>query len=86
MFEETLRIDPSSHFVGLRLNFWVSLVVFVGSAGFFVWWQFLRDPAAPKRRGSAAGAAGEARAGEEAGPADGRAEGPRPVGRVRSCA
>jgi prolipoprotein diacylglyceryl transferase len=41
-FEETLRIDPSSHFLGERLNFWVSLVVFVCSASFFVWWQFLR--------------------------------------------
>ena len=25
MFEETLRIDPSHHFLGMRLNFWVSL-------------------------------------------------------------
>jgi hypothetical protein len=31
----------------MRLNFWVSLVVFVASAGFFVWWQFVRDPDAP---------------------------------------
>jgi prolipoprotein diacylglyceryl transferase len=43
-FEETLRIDPSSHFLGQRLNFWVSLVVFVCSVAFFVWWQFLRKP------------------------------------------
>jgi prolipoprotein diacylglyceryl transferase len=49
MFEETLRTDPSSHIFGMRLNFWVSLVVFVISAGFFVWWQFLRDPDAPPR-------------------------------------
>jgi prolipoprotein diacylglyceryl transferase len=42
MFEETLRIDPSSHFLGMRLNFWVSLTLFVGSTVFFVWWQFLR--------------------------------------------
>ncbi len=50
MPEETLRIDPSSHFGGMRLNFWVALACFLGSAGFFVWWQFLRDPkaAAPK--------------------------------------
>ena len=26
-FEETLRIDPSNHFLGQRVNFWVSLVV-----------------------------------------------------------
>jgi prolipoprotein diacylglyceryl transferase len=43
-YEETLRIDPSSHFLGQRLNFWVSLVVFILSTAFFVWWQFLRRP------------------------------------------
>jgi len=47
MVEELLRTDPSSHIAGQRLNFWVSLVVFIVSAGFFVWWQFLRNPAAP---------------------------------------
>ena len=41
-FEELLRIDPSHHFAGLRLNAWVSIVVFVCSTAFFVWWQFLR--------------------------------------------
>jgi prolipoprotein diacylglyceryl transferase len=45
-FEETLRIDPSSHVLGERLNFWVSLAVFLGSVAFFVWWQFLRSPSA----------------------------------------
>jgi phosphatidylglycerol---prolipoprotein diacylglyceryl transferase len=39
-FEELLRIDPSHHFGGLRLNAWVSIVVFCCSTGFFVWWQF----------------------------------------------
>src|SRR5713101_2384796 len=33
-YEETLRIDPSSHFLGQRINFWVSLVTFVGSVSF----------------------------------------------------
>jgi prolipoprotein diacylglyceryl transferase len=41
--EELLRIDPAHHFLGLRLNAWVSIVVFAISTGFFVWWQFLRD-------------------------------------------
>jgi prolipoprotein diacylglyceryl transferase len=41
-FEELLRIDPSHHFLGLRLNAWVSIVVFVVSTAFFVWWQFIR--------------------------------------------
>ena len=55
MYEETLRIDPSSHFLGQRLNFWVSLVCFIASLAFFIWWQFIRKPSAkapkpPKRR------------------------------------
>src|SRR5947199_5991186 len=41
-FEELLRIDPAHHFLGLRLNAWVSAVVFVLSTGFFIWWQFIR--------------------------------------------
>jgi prolipoprotein diacylglyceryltransferase len=39
-FEELLRIDPAHELGGLRLNAWVSLVVFVCSTAFFVWWQF----------------------------------------------
>src|SRR5207245_3953081 len=41
-FEELIRIDPAHHFAGLRLNAWVSLIVFIASTAFFVWWQFLR--------------------------------------------
>jgi prolipoprotein diacylglyceryl transferase len=50
-FEELLRIDPSHHFLGLRLNAWVSIVVFLCSTGFFVWWQFIRpeSPETPQR-------------------------------------
>ncbi|MGH3081514.1 MAG: prolipoprotein diacylglyceryl transferase [Gaiellaceae bacterium] len=40
-FEELLRIDPSHEFAGLRLNAWVSIVVFVLATAFFVWWQIL---------------------------------------------
>jgi prolipoprotein diacylglyceryl transferase len=43
-FEEVLRIDPSNHFLHMRVNFWVSLGVWVLSVAFFVWWQFLRAP------------------------------------------
>ena len=39
-FEELLRIDPSHHIAGLRLNAWVSIIVFVASAAYFVWCQF----------------------------------------------
>jgi prolipoprotein diacylglyceryl transferase len=55
-FEELLRIDPSHHVAGLRLNAWVSIAVWLVSTGFVVWWQLLRDespqgPAAqPPRR------------------------------------
>src|ERR1041385_690940 len=52
-FEEVLRIDPSNHFLGMRINFWVSLAVWIVSVGFFVWWQFFRHPSekpAPKAR------------------------------------
>jgi prolipoprotein diacylglyceryl transferase len=42
-FEELLRIDPAHHFLGLRLNAWVSIVLFVVSTAFFIWWQFIRD-------------------------------------------
>jgi prolipoprotein diacylglyceryltransferase len=41
-FEELLRIDPSHHIAGLRLNAWVSIICFVASTAFFVWWQFFR--------------------------------------------
>jgi len=46
-FEELLRIDPSHELGPLRLNAWVSIVVFVVAAAFFVWWQFLRRAAGP---------------------------------------
>ena len=50
-FEETLRIDPSNYFLGMRVNFWVSLGMFVLSTAFFVWWQFLRpESKQPERR------------------------------------
>jgi phosphatidylglycerol---prolipoprotein diacylglyceryl transferase len=52
-FEELIRIDPAHHFAGLRLNAWVSIIVFVASTGFFIWWQFIRggeDEPRPARR------------------------------------
>jgi prolipoprotein diacylglyceryl transferase len=51
-FEELLRIDPSNHFLGLRVNAWVSVVCFVGSTVFFVLWQFVLPRRAAKREGS----------------------------------
>ena len=49
-FEELLRIDPAHHYAGLRLNAWVSIVVFVLSTAFFIWWQFIRGGEAGPRR------------------------------------
>jgi prolipoprotein diacylglyceryl transferase len=46
-FEEVLRIDPSNHFLGERINFWVSIAVWVCAVAFFIWWQFIRVPSAP---------------------------------------
>jgi prolipoprotein diacylglyceryl transferase len=48
-FEELLRIDPAHEFYGLRLNAWVSIVGFVVSLGFFIWWQFIRSPSGEDR-------------------------------------
>jgi prolipoprotein diacylglyceryl transferase len=39
-FEEILRIDPSNHLFGMRINFWVSLLVWIAAIAFFIWWQF----------------------------------------------
>ncbi len=70
---EQLRIDPSGMFWGMRVNAWVSLVLFIASSLFFIYWQ-LYDGKLPRlsfRRGRAepsgrrwpcrAGAAGAAR-------------------------
>ena len=51
-FEELLRVDPAHELAGLRLNAWVSIVVFVCATAFFVWWQVLGrggDPHEPRR-------------------------------------
>ena len=56
-FEELLRIDPSHHIAGLRLNAWVSIICFVLSTAFFIWWQFfhgdkrtaVREPRRPPK-------------------------------------
>jgi prolipoprotein diacylglyceryl transferase len=47
---EQLRIDPSRELAGMRVNAWVSLVVFVLAVVFFVWWQFFRGGRRPWRR------------------------------------
>ena len=49
-FEELLRVDPAHHIAGLRLNAWVSIVVFLASAAYFVFHQFFGRPLSPRRR------------------------------------
>jgi prolipoprotein diacylglyceryl transferase len=48
-FEELLRVDPAHEYLGLRLNAWVSIVVFFLSTAFFIWWQFIRPPSSDER-------------------------------------
>src|ERR687892_2139169 len=52
-FEELIRIDPSHEYFGFRLNFWVSVALFVVAVAVFVWAQ-RRDtgdePARPRPR------------------------------------
>ncbi len=47
-FEELLRVDPAHELWGLRLNAYVSMVLFVAAAAFFVWWQFFRRDGRPE--------------------------------------
>ena len=49
-FEELLRVDPAHEIGPLRLNAWVSIVVFCISTAFFVWWQFIRGGEEEPRR------------------------------------
>jgi prolipoprotein diacylglyceryl transferase len=48
-FEELLRIDPAHEYLGLRINAYVSIVLFVLSTAFFIWWQFIRRPSGTDR-------------------------------------
>jgi prolipoprotein diacylglyceryl transferase len=48
-FEELLRIDPAHEYFGLRLNAYVSIVGFVISTAFFIWWQFIRKESGADR-------------------------------------
>src|SRR5262249_21005213 len=39
IFEESLRIDPSHHILGQRLNFWVAIVLALIGLAWFLWTQ-----------------------------------------------
>jgi prolipoprotein diacylglyceryl transferase len=62
IWSELLRVDPAKHILGMRLNFWVAIVLFVSGVIWFVWTQRAgrevdADPY-PGERGVAAPAAG----------------------------
>jgi prolipoprotein diacylglyceryl transferase len=49
-YEETLRIDPSHHYLGQRLNFWVSVALFAIALLVFAWSQRRgEEPGRPRR-------------------------------------
>jgi prolipoprotein diacylglyceryl transferase len=51
IFEELLRVDPSHHILGLRLNFFVACLVTIAGAAWFAWtqgWWGRRSPAPPE--------------------------------------
>jgi phosphatidylglycerol---prolipoprotein diacylglyceryl transferase len=50
-FEELLRVDPAHQIAGLRLNAWVSIILFVGASLYFVHHQFgwPRRPRRPQK-------------------------------------
>jgi prolipoprotein diacylglyceryl transferase len=56
IFEETIRIDSSEHFLGMRLNFWVATVMTLAGICWFIWIQRRAWPeqVAVGRPGSAA--------------------------------
>jgi prolipoprotein diacylglyceryl transferase len=79
IFEETIRVDSSEHFLGLRLNFYVaSLVALIGIA-WFIWAQ--RQPAPAVSSGGPGGEAAAAgdpdAAGTDESEPDGEQTGPQ---------
>jgi prolipoprotein diacylglyceryl transferase len=56
IFEEALRVDPSEHFLGLRLNMYVAIVLTI--VGLVWFWQVQRRPAAAGPPGPAVGDTG----------------------------
>jgi prolipoprotein diacylglyceryl transferase len=58
--EELLRVDPAHHILGLRLNFYVATLLFLGGVAWFVWIQHGPFRWPWWRRGAAMLAAGTA--------------------------
>jgi prolipoprotein diacylglyceryl transferase len=77
IFEETIRIDSSEHILGMRLNFWIALILMLAGLAWFVQTQHSTrhtwdEPAYPARQDEEAEAdpaAASAAGAEAAGPA-----------------
>jgi prolipoprotein diacylglyceryltransferase len=79
IFEESLRVDPSEHFLGLRLNMYVASVLTVVGIAWFIRSQRRGRPAGEllaRRPASADGETTTAPSGDEAGATPGGAAGP----------
>ncbi len=75
IFEESLRVDPSEHFLGLRFNSYVAIVLTVTGAVWFWWTQRPSRRAAGRAGGAAAPETGEPQPGAHEGgqePPDGK--------------
>jgi prolipoprotein diacylglyceryl transferase len=44
---EALRVDHANHFLGLRLNDWTSLIVFLAAVAFLIWHRPAHTPPTP---------------------------------------
>ncbi len=62
IFEESLRVDPSVHIFGLRLNMYVAIILTVVGAVWF-WRSQHRDRAVPAAAGGPSGDAADSQAG-----------------------
>jgi len=69
IFEESLRVDPSEHFLGLRFNMYVAIILTIAGAAWFWYTQHPRSKPA-----AAAGPPGQPPAGEAAGATGGTGE------------
>jgi prolipoprotein diacylglyceryl transferase len=50
IFEETIRVDSSAHFLGLRLNFYIAIVGTAAGIAWFAWTQRRRPEPEPARQ------------------------------------
>jgi prolipoprotein diacylglyceryl transferase len=68
IFEESLRVDPSEHFLGLRLNMYVAIAGTV-AGGVWFWYTQRYGKGVPATAGAAASGAGTGQGEQPAGPA-----------------